>query len=400
MRYDFWNNPLIVTALRQKYRRGSPGALSTLYLLALVGLGAMFRRYWDDPQISWIRVYLVTVLAIQFLVSGAFSLVATSAALFAEVQQRTLDFQRIAALLPRQILAGKLLGEPAGGYLLAISTVPLTLWCALAGGCEPGVLALLYVQVATLGLMFGSMGLVQPLEPAVTKSGIGRQAGNAGLGPVVGFMVLASMPSAIGALAGGGALPPLLGLTLGTLTPVVSLIGLYRGTPWLPCVRWFSVDLPCLLVAPAQALVAWFFFAGMTRKLLSPLLPLVSKPVAYAAIVIFDVLVAGSLYDRRPGAQPLEEVTAVFLALTWRQAWSCSTGRPPPNRACSAGCGDSARAVRAAAQLGGDRSANSLEALCAGTQRRGDLAAGRLVAGLPRRFLRRPWPESTRPRCT
>ena len=313
MRLDFWNNPLVVTALRLKHRRGSPGALSTLYLLGLVGLGVLLHHYWADPQVSWIRFYLGLVLALQFVIVAFFSLVSTSASLLLEVQQRTLDFQRIAALTPRQILAGKLLGEPVGGYFLALSTFPLALWCAVAGACALPVLLLFYGQMATTGLMFGAMGLVQPLVPAAPAGG-GTNRPYVGFGPLIGFMLLMVMPGTVASLSSGGAMHPAVGLLLGTLTPIVSLIGLFQARPWLAAGQWFGVQLPSLLVAPCvQLLLAGFFFAGMSRKLLNPLLPLVSKAAAYATVAIVDVLIAGCLYDRRVGAWPLDELTAIFL---------------------------------------------------------------------------------------
>ena len=318
MRFDFWNNPLVVTALRLKYRRGSPGAMSTLYLLALVGVGALFHRYWNDRSVSWIRAYLVTILAIQFVVSGIYSLMTTTNSLLLEVQQRTLDSQRIAAQSPRQILLGKMLGDPVGGYLLAISTLPLALWCSLAGACSVGVLALFYLQLATTSLLFGAMGLVQPLELSVARPGAdNRGASNTRLGGLVCLIYLAFLPAGLpGVIAAGGSgsLPPATRLLAGTLTPVLGLIGLYQGTPWVGSVQFFALEIPSLLAAPcAQLAVAAFFFSGMVRKLRNPLFPLVSKSMAYLALVAIDVLIAGSLYDKRPGARPLDESTALFL---------------------------------------------------------------------------------------
>ncbi len=236
----------------------------------------------------------------------------------------------------------------------------------LAGACDLGVLALFYLQVATASLMFGAMGMVQPLEPSVAKAGSGnRHAGNAGLGPVVGFVILACLPSAIATVGGGGTLPPVMGLLMGALTPVVSLIGLFQATPWLRSVHWFSIELPSLLVAPCvQAMVAAFFFSGMARKLLNPLFPLVSKPMAYLAILVFDTLIAGSLYDKRPGARPLDELTALFIGGHLLASLILLYGSTP-GKACLLSWLWRFRRQesRLASSLRGDRSPNSLESL-------------------------------------
>ena len=368
MSFDFWNNPLVVTALRLRYRRSSPGALSTLYLLSLVGIGALFYHYWDEPRVSWVRVYLVTVLAIQFVISGVFSLMTTTTSLLLEVQQRTLDFQRIAALRPRQILLGKMLGDPVGGYLLAVSTLPLALWCAVSGACSIAVLALFYLQMATISLMFGAMGLVQPLEPTVAKPGAGnRNAASAGLGPVVGLLILGCLPVCVPGVvaAGAGPLPFGTSLLMGALTPVLSLVGLVQGTPWRGSVTWFSYELPSLLVAPCvQLAVASFFFAGMCRKLANPLFPLVSISMAYFALMAVDVLIDGSMYDKRPVARALDELTALFIGGHLLVSLILLFGSTP-GKSCLLSWLWRFRRQQTwlASSLWGDRSASSLEAV-------------------------------------
>ena len=109
----------------------------------------------------------------------------------AEVINRTLDFQRIATLSPRQILLGKLLGEPALAYLLAIATVPLAAYCWTLGvpGVSLGVLCLLYLNLASTTFLFGTLGLLQRLEPGSSRAraGTGTALGSA---IVLGFMTV------------------------------------------------------------------------------------------------------------------------------------------------------------------------------------------------------------------
>src|SRR6266481_9259208 len=157
---DFWNNPIVVSAFRVRYRRG--GFTNTLapYLVVLAAIGAGLEYYQDKMQVPWARIYYPILMGLQFLGLGVMASTATAASLRSEVVNRTLDFQRIAALSPRQILLGKLLGEPALAYLLAVATVPLAVWCWLFGGVTFEVLVLVYVTLATSTLLSGSFGLI------------------------------------------------------------------------------------------------------------------------------------------------------------------------------------------------------------------------------------------------
>src|SRR5206468_7333316 len=126
MSIDFWNNPIVVSAFRVKYRRGGVFNITTLYLILLVAGGAVMAHYDDPPRFGpWPRNYLLALLALQFVISPLMAGNATAESLRSEITNRTLDFQRIATLSPSQILVGKLLGEPALAYLLAIATIPL-----------------------------------------------------------------------------------------------------------------------------------------------------------------------------------------------------------------------------------------------------------------------------------
>jgi hypothetical protein len=312
MGLDFWNNPVIVTALRLKYRRGSPGARTTTYLLGLVGVGVLIQRFWNTPQVPWTRCYLLAIMGLQFVISVFGSSMATASSLQAEVSQRTLDFQRLAALNPRQILLGKLLGEPSGTYILAISTIPLAVACTIAGATSLDVLLLLYLQLATISLLAGTMGLVQSLEYSPLRgAGSGR---NVSLGVFLIWVTGLSLER----LSRSGTLGNLSGwemIALGLLTPLGCLVGVAQGTPWLATISYFGIAVPCLLVAPlAQLALAAFLFSGMCRRMLNPILSLIGKPMAYAALMVVDVAFAGVLYDRRPGAQSLDELTALFVA--------------------------------------------------------------------------------------
>lgn len=310
MKLDFWNNPIVVSAFRLKYRRGAPAVMTCLWLLALLALGAVLNRYQDRLPVPWARAYLVAVVALQFVVTAVYAWSATYTSLRAEVTQRTLDFQRIAALSPRQILLGKLLGEPAGSYLMAISTVPLAVICSVLGAASLPVVFWLYVNLVTTGLMCGSLGLVQTLELDASKSASsGSTLGNA---IALGLMLLAFMPAVV-ANAANLAGNPVTGLLFGCFAPVLSIHGVAVGQPWEHQLTLWGAGLPFLLIAPlAQLALAAVCFESAARKMLNPLNPPMSKPRAYAVLVVVDVVAAGLLVDPGPWPRPLACTVAAF----------------------------------------------------------------------------------------
>jgi hypothetical protein len=97
MQYDFWNNPLVVSAMRLKYRRSSPGITTCLYLLVLLTIGGMLRYYQDSYSLPPGRAFLLAILALQFVVSGGIALFTVANSVQSEVANRTLDFQRAAS---------------------------------------------------------------------------------------------------------------------------------------------------------------------------------------------------------------------------------------------------------------------------------------------------------------
>src|SRR3954471_17550153 len=113
MSWAFWENPIVVSAFRVRYRRATPLRTTTVYLMLLTAGGAVMQYYDRQLGGTWPRNYYLVLMGLQFTVSALIALSATSASVRSEVTNRTLDFQRIAALSPRQIILGKLLGEPA-----------------------------------------------------------------------------------------------------------------------------------------------------------------------------------------------------------------------------------------------------------------------------------------------
>jgi hypothetical protein len=309
MALDFWNNPLVVSAFRVKYRRGGVFNTTTIYLLLLVAGGMLLWHYtavyrWGPFP----RNYLLIVLGVQFLISALFAANATASSLRSEVANRTLDFQRIAALSPRQILLGKLLGEPALAYLLAIATVPLAVYCWALGviGLTLPVLILLYVNLATTTLLFGALGLLQRLEPPAGKSSAASGAG-AGWG-ILAFIFLPQVLANAGSLLSTPGSAALVGL----LTPVAPFYGLLKGEPWKYCLSIYGLELPFLIVTPlAQLGLAGLCFHIMVRRLINPLNTALSKSAAYLTLLVIDVLGAAAMYESTP-LFPLTRRCAIF----------------------------------------------------------------------------------------
>ena len=270
MKLDFWNNPIVVSAFRVKYRRGGLSSKVVLYLLVLTTGGAVIEYYNAELGGRWQRIYYLSLMVVQFLVSVFAASISTAVSMRTEVVNRTLDFQRIAALSPRQILLGKLLGEPALAYLLAVATVPLAVWCWLFGGVTFEVMVLVYVTLATSTLLSGSFGLIIRLEPRA-----GKTANNT--------------------TGGEGVLFGLLG---GLLLPLPIAIGLMMGDVWRVAVPVFGLEVPALLLVPVvQLVLAVLPFQAMVRLLIHPQNPLLSKPTAYATLAVIDLSAGAVLYD-------------------------------------------------------------------------------------------------------
>jgi hypothetical protein len=223
------------------------------------------------------------LLTLQFIVSTVIAAGTTSASMRSEVASRTLDLQRIAALSPRQILLGKLLGEPALAYLLAMATLPLATWCVLLGGVVPEVLLLVYVNLATTTLLAGSVGLLNKVELPIGKA-------DSGMATLAGL-----------------------------LTPIPVFSSIVSNDPWHLGVPFFGFLIPYLFLVPVvQLVLAGLFFQIMVRRLLNPLNPALSKRLAYVVLCGVDAVVAAWLYDplRMQGPQP-------WLTLQLRAAAFC-----------------------------------------------------------------------------
>jgi hypothetical protein len=321
MQLDFWNNPIVVSAFRVKYRKGGLFNTTALYVLVLVA-GGMVLHYYNDRLVGpFPRNYLLGLLGLQFVVSAVLAMSATSVSIRSEVVNRTLDFQRIASLSPRQILVGKLLGEPAQAYLLAMATVPLAAWCWTMGveGVSLGVLVLLYVNLATHTLMAGTMGLQNNLEPPSGKTARTTAGGS-------GAAILVSAYVAATALFSAPWIKALAGL----VTPVPLFQGIYEGNLWQHHVSFYGIRVPFLLITPvAQLLLAFLCFHTMVRRLVNPLNTSQSKGLAYGTLIVVDLVTAAVFCEPVPLGLPLGARSAAFCLVHLMAGMSLTSSVTP-----------------------------------------------------------------------
>ena len=282
MQYDFWNNPLVVSAMRLKYRRSSPGISTILFLLVLLTIGGTLYHYQASYNMPPGLAFLTVILSLQFLISGALALFTVANSMNAEVANRTLDFQRIVSLNPHEILLGKMLGEPAVSYFLAMSSIPFAVFCWLDGSTSAGTIAWFYVNLATFTLCCAAIGTIHTLVPAPNASASGRK--NSGSFGMAFFWVpLMFLPSMM-ARGTGWLQESWVGAVVNLCTPIGSLQCLYQGEPWRARISLWGYEIPSLLIAPAvQLVLTYWIVMAMSRRLQNPIDPPVRRSHTYAA---------------------------------------------------------------------------------------------------------------------
>ncbi len=293
MQADFWNNPLVVSAMRLKYRRSSPGLVTGVYLLALVSFGFALDHYRATITMPLGLVFLVTMFSIQFILSGAIAMFSVSTSMNAEIANRTLDFQRIVSLSPREILLGKMLGEPALSYFLLVATVPFAILCWATGSSDVVSMVWFYINLMTFTLMCSAIGVLNKLSPAAKTAG--KQGGAAGWAifafawvPMILINSVRMQPDSWPAIA------------INLITPIGSLIELTEGNPWQAYVAFWDYRVVSLHLAPlVQLAVTMFAVLAMERRLKNPLDPPCSRKVAYVTLVLLEFAFAGILYSHR-----------------------------------------------------------------------------------------------------
>ncbi|HVJ79605.1 MAG TPA: hypothetical protein VNC50_00935, partial [Planctomycetia bacterium] len=289
----FWNNPIVVSAFRVKYRKSAPTLTATLWLLALAGLGVVMHHNLAGTTgvVPWYRLYFAVVIGVQAALAGVLALSSTHASITSEVGNRTLDFQRIASLSPFSILVGKLFGEPAIAYLLVIASIPISLACVALGAAPADALPFIYVNLFTTTLLAGALGLQHSLE--LTP---GKASGGAGgsMGWII-FMIFGAPYLFIGAAAGAGSGTATSAL-ISMVVPFELVRGIYYGRLWEAHADFLHWSAPQLLVTPVtQLLIAALLFFIMARKMRNPIDTPLPKAGGYALAAALGVVFSGVL---------------------------------------------------------------------------------------------------------
>jgi hypothetical protein len=303
MSLDFWNNPLVVSALRVDNRRRGLVAGLTMHV-AFLACACMVAWYCvpllggpleDDARM---RLIFGGLFIVEAALSGFMAMGMTFNAVSVEVATGTLDYQRLTRLTPVQVAAGKLLGPPTRAYLMALGSVPFSfgLWTLGGAAISFGTLLLLYLQVASTALFGGALGLLGRLEAAPSQKSPQQEV--SGIGCFIALMVVVpgfSGLSTLPALLSRWETAPLVGLFL----PTGSFVGLWQfQDPWHYALRFFGVGVPFLLVTPLVQLTAVALCVHvMSRRLTNTAAPTLSKPLAYALLTAIDVLAAAVLFD-------------------------------------------------------------------------------------------------------
>jgi hypothetical protein len=123
-------------------------------------------------------------------------------------------------------------------------------------------------------------------------------------------------------------------------------VGIAQGNPWLVRLPLFGLDIPyLLLLPPVQIVLAYCCFRIMERQLVTPLNPMLSKPMAYALLAGIDLVTAALLFDSAPLLDVNEAgvvfcivhfVASLFLAFAmtpWREtlySWTWRFRRRQP----------------------------------------------------------------------
>jgi hypothetical protein len=260
---DFWNNPILATAVRARFRGGYLIHALVLYPLLLMMAGASVPFFFHDIP-EWPRYGFNVLIIVQFGLCGLIATASASHSLKAEVVNQTLDFLRMTPLSPWQILTGKMIGECSFSFFLAVASFPVGVLCWSLGGVELLPFLLLYLNLFVYVPLCASSGLVMRVETREDR----RVEG-------ISFLAFAGW---------GSALPPLVSLAL---------------DPAIQCVL-------LVLVPPLMILATFFNLHVMTRSLASPFNPPVSKRLAYGVLLASDLIAAVVLSEIALVALPFE----------------------------------------------------------------------------------------------
>lgn len=306
-RFDVWNNPLVISAWRVRHRRSPLGRELALIVLVWGIVAAAIYRYAPPPERA--RIFFVAMVSITGAIAAFATMSATQLSIHNEVLNRTLDFQRIAALSPRRLLAGKLFGEGGPAMLHVLATLPLAVGCVPLGVAPLAVVLWLYLSLLTTTVLFGVIGLNHPFEIRTKRP---ANAGGGQRGGAVGGMIAAAIISAQALFHSGAATSPWLSPIVGLLTPFLAIRDVWFEQPLAARFPLFGLSVPYLWLTPlAQAAVAVWLFGNIARRLVHTAATGISKASAYLAVAVVDIVAASVLYDP-PGGYSLAQRAAAF----------------------------------------------------------------------------------------
>lgn len=296
-----WNNPLVGTAFLLRARRGNLLLNVSLYIILLV-MGMAGWQYYvamnagNKLQFNPQNQFLLILFGAQCFISGLLMLGQAGGALKNEVMNKTLDFQRIAAIGPWDILLGKLLGTPVMAYLLAIASIPIAVFTLMNGAAGISLIALFlsWIQILTFVFLLGTFAIQNTLQITSAK-GTGASAGFGIFMALLGLVVYATF----GPSDSLSYLSDPRRNTLGALfTPFTAYAGLSVQNPWMATFSWFGLEIPCLLFSPiAHLVIGAFCLSIMARRLaLVDNTPL-GKKLGYLFLVLGDLVIAGVLFS-------------------------------------------------------------------------------------------------------
>jgi hypothetical protein len=294
-----WKNPLVVTSFLLRARRGGFFTVTTLYILILaMGYGVWQYYVQTYPQAKSIispdlKAFLFLYCG-QCVLSGIAMMQSAGNAIKVEVLNKTLDFQRIAAVSPWDILIGKLLGPPTLAYLLAIAAFPMGFFCMLSGvpGLDVLSLVLLWIELLCFLFLLGSSAIQHSLQ-----STVGRRGGaSVSFGMMSGFMVMITISLFSGGDVFSFLANPLRVSLPALICPLPAITGVFVGDPWAAKFYFFSIPIPVLLFSPvAHLALAWFILNIMARRLENTENTPLSKRLSYLFIIVADLLLVGIL---------------------------------------------------------------------------------------------------------
>ena len=181
---NFWNNPELVRHRRAELRRSRAigTALVVVALCILIGLACWakhdsemqsLRRYaeWNhatteqiqvmeqrNPIEFWFLFYRSLIYA-QLGVLTFWVLFSCAQSVSAERERKTWDFQRTTRLQPRELLIGKLFGEPVLAYFVVLCCMPITVVAGLLGEAKFLHIVYAYTLIFSSAIFLGLIGL-------------------------------------------------------------------------------------------------------------------------------------------------------------------------------------------------------------------------------------------------